>query len=245
MKGVIIELITKNTTTNNNTNTNETKMYPKISQSVKLGFLLAIVGGFLDSYTFICRGGVFANAQTGNIVLVGIEFTKGHFMQALMAFFPILAFIVGTLVAERIKDFSPPSIAFTINSESIILALEIVVLFIIGFIPNSIPDIFITVPISFVSAVQISSFRTLVDSPYCTTMCTGNLRSACHSAYIAFTRKDEKAAASTMRYSIIILSFLLGSCIGGITSILVGVKSIWFASVILIFSLILLRIYDS
>ncbi len=30
------------------------------SESVHLGILLAIVGGFLDAYTFVCRGGVFA-----------------------------------------------------------------------------------------------------------------------------------------------------------------------------------------
>jgi uncharacterized protein DUF1275 len=37
------------------------------------GLLLAGAGGFLDAYTFVGRGGVFANAQTGNIVLLGVE----------------------------------------------------------------------------------------------------------------------------------------------------------------------------
>lgn len=48
------------------------------SESVHLGILLAIVGGFLDAYTFIERGGVFANAQTGNIVLFGVEASRGN-----------------------------------------------------------------------------------------------------------------------------------------------------------------------
>ena len=48
------------------------------SESVELGILLAIVGGFLDAYTFVGRGGVFANAQTGNVVLMGIEAAKGE-----------------------------------------------------------------------------------------------------------------------------------------------------------------------
>ena len=34
--------------------------------------LLAGVGGFLDAYTFVGYHGVFANAQTGNIVLLGV-----------------------------------------------------------------------------------------------------------------------------------------------------------------------------
>lgn len=210
------------------------KLHIKTSESVKLGILLAVVGGFLDAYTFICRGGVFANAQTGNIVLVGVELTKGDFKQAIIAFLQILAFILGVIFSEKINSFSSPSISFVKNVECIILAVEITVLFIIGFIPTDVPDIFITVPISFVSSVQISSFRTLIDSPYSTTMCTGNLRSACHAAYIAITKKDSESAAKTFRYGIIILSFLIGSCICGISTLLLNYRSIWVASIILI-----------
>lgn len=237
-------MITKDTsiTTVIDDNNSNTKIQTKISQSLKLGFLLAIVGGFLDAYTFVCRGGVFANAQTGNIVLFGIELTKGNFKQAMMALLPILAFIIGTLVAEKITDFKSPSIAFTTNSECMILVIEIVILFIIGFIPTTIPEIFVTVPISFVSSVQISSFRILVDSPYSTTMCTGNLRSACHAAYMAFTRKDKKSSENTTRYGIIIGSFLIGSCVGGLSTLWIGVQSIWISALILVLCLGLFRI---
>ena len=38
-----------------------------ISESFRLAAVLALVGGFLDAYTYICRGQVFSNAQTGNI----------------------------------------------------------------------------------------------------------------------------------------------------------------------------------
>ena len=42
----------------------------QMSETFRLGILLAIVGGFLDAYTYISRGEVFANAQTGNICLL-------------------------------------------------------------------------------------------------------------------------------------------------------------------------------
>ena len=186
------------------------------SESVRLGILLAIVGGFLDAYTFICRGGVFANAQTGNIVLVGVEATKGNFGQAFMAFLPILAFIIGIIVTEKIKDFNFPSSTSVTYSERIILLIEIIVLFIIGFIPTTVPHAFVTIPISFVSSVQIASFGKLVDSPYSTTMCTGNLRSASQAAYKAFVKKDNNSAIKTARYVIVIFSFIVGACFAGI-----------------------------
>jgi uncharacterized membrane protein YoaK (UPF0700 family) len=217
-------------------------VHTKTSDSVRLGILLAIVGGFLDSYTFICRGGVFANAQTGNIVLIGVDATKGNWGQALMALLPILAFIIGIIVTERIRDISFPSSNSIIETERIILIIEIIVLFIIGFVPTSVPHIFVIVPISFVSSVQIASFGKLVDSPYSTTMCTGNLRSASQAAYTAFTKKDRGSAIKTARYMVVILSFIIGACLGGLLTLWVGVKSIWFTAVILILSLSLFSI---
>jgi hypothetical protein len=49
------------------------------------GLLLAGAGGFLDAYTFVGRGGVFANAQTGNIVLLGVEAGERHLARGVAA----------------------------------------------------------------------------------------------------------------------------------------------------------------
>ena len=48
----------------------------QMSDSYLIAMLLAIVGGFLDAYTYVARGGVFANAQTGNIVLFGLHLAE-------------------------------------------------------------------------------------------------------------------------------------------------------------------------
>ncbi|AKB77542.1 hypothetical protein MSHOH_1059 [Methanosarcina horonobensis HB-1 = JCM 15518] len=134
------------------------------SESVELGILLAIVGGFLDAYTFVGRGGVFANAQTGNVVLMGIEAATGEWGKAVLHTVPVLAFVVGVIVAEIIKK--PSMHLFISDAERAVLILEIAVLFIVGFIPYTSPNIIVTVAISFVSAIQVSSFRKLVGSPY-------------------------------------------------------------------------------
>lgn len=48
----------------------------QMSESFFLTAILAIVGGFLDAYSYLMRGHVFANAQTGNIVLFGVYLEK-------------------------------------------------------------------------------------------------------------------------------------------------------------------------
>lgn len=212
------------------------------SESLRLGILLAIVGGFLDAYTFICRGGVFANAETGNIVLVALGITNRNYKNVFMAALPIFAFVVGVIVTEIIRERSIKNYSESARAEKFILIIEAIVLFIIGFIPDTVPHIFVTTTISFVSSVQISSFRRLVDSPYSTTMCTGNLRTASQAAYLAITKKDEAACARLIRYIIVIASFLFGASLGGILTVNFGVKSIWTCSIILFISKILFSI---
>lgn len=200
-------------------------------ESVPFGMLLAIVGGFLDAYTYIGRGGVFANAQTGNIVFLGIYASKGEWHQALAHLPPIIAFVLGVIVAEAIKDNSPR--LFLLHWTPAILLFEMTVLIFIGFITNTAHNSIVTVIVSFVSSVQISSFRKLVDSPYCTTMSTGNLRSAFRAAYIAVTQKDRESGIRALRYLVIIISFVSGAFLGGLLTFNFGVRAIWGAAVIL------------
>ena len=48
------------------------------SESIELGILLAISGGMMDAYSYIMRGEVFANAQTGNMLLFGVYISEGN-----------------------------------------------------------------------------------------------------------------------------------------------------------------------
>ena len=54
---------------------------------------------FFDAYTYLCRGKVFANAQTGNIVLFGANIAEGNWLRAAEYFLPILAFALGVVAA--------------------------------------------------------------------------------------------------------------------------------------------------
>ena len=70
----------------------------QVSETHLLGLLLAVVGGFLDAYTYLCRGRVFANAQTGNIVLLGVNLTEQNWNRTFYYLMPIFAFVLGILV---------------------------------------------------------------------------------------------------------------------------------------------------
>ena len=46
------------------------KKHGQMSEAFLTAALLSVSGGLQDAYTYIARGQVFANAQTGNIVLL-------------------------------------------------------------------------------------------------------------------------------------------------------------------------------
>jgi uncharacterized membrane protein YoaK (UPF0700 family) len=61
--------------------------------------MLATAGGFLDGFTYVGHGHVFANAMTGNVVLLGISFMSGSWDTAFNHLPPILAFLLGISAA--------------------------------------------------------------------------------------------------------------------------------------------------
>ena len=109
-------------------------------ESFFLAVLLTITGGFLDAYTFCCRDQVFANAQTGNVVRVGIAIALGNPGDVIRYLIPIFAFAAGVLLALAVRDRTAA------GQESLwrqrVLLLEIAVAAAVGIIPQgTLPNI--------------------------------------------------------------------------------------------------------
>ena len=201
-----------------------------IHETFRVAALLAVVGGFLDAYTYILRGGVFANAQTGNIVLLGVHMADKDYRQALYYVVPIIAFSLGVFITEVLKKyFSSRGFAMY---EHWIIAIEVLLLLIIGFIPPSMPDGVVNVTISFVCSLQVNSFRKIKNLPYATT-CTGNLRSGTEKLFRCLINKEEGTGLEAAHYFGIIALFILGAVLGTVMSEMLGIKSIWFCCCLL------------
>lgn len=207
--------------------------HSQISQSVVIGALLATVGGFLESYTFVTRDGVFANCQTGNLVMMVIEIANGAFYHAFLYLVPIVAFIIGVLITQRVKDlfsFHPK-----IHWRQVMIFFEIVCLIIAITVPIGKWDILVITLISFVSSLQTDSFRRIDGSIYATTMCTGNLRSGSEYLYNYISTKDKSAGIKSLKYFVIVFSFLLGAFVGVIlTKIFMTMAALFCCGLLLI-----------
>ena len=147
----------------------------QMSESVRIGIFLTMAGGFMDAYSYICRGKVFANAQTGNIVLLGQSLAEANFHDALKYILPIISFALGVYLCQKIQ--LTYKYRQRIHWRQIVLALEILFVIIIGFLSKDY-DSPANMLISFVCGMQIIAFNKFHGNAYATTMCTGNLKSA-------------------------------------------------------------------
>ena len=185
----------------------------QMSETFRVGALLACVGGFLDAYTFLCRGGVFANAQTGNLALLGTRLAVGDWAGACGYLFPVLAFILGVLLAEGARRLPWGGSLF--HWRQPLLLVEAAVLALCVCCPG-LGDAMVNMAISFVCAIQVQGFRKIHGSPIATTMCTGNLRSAIEAA-LAWRRGTDPAALRRGLHTLgATACFVLGAAIGAI-----------------------------
>ena len=54
------------------------------SESFRLSAILSFSGGLQDAYTYNTRGSVFANAQTGNVVLMSQNLMMGNWKNGML-----------------------------------------------------------------------------------------------------------------------------------------------------------------
>lgn len=184
----------------------------QMSETILIGTLLALAGGFLDAYTYICRGGVFANAQTGNIVLFSIHLMQMEWARAAASAIPVIAFAVGIIVTETVRR-RQKLIGF-LHWRQGMLILEIVILAAAVFIPEGSLDSLVNVMISFICSLQVHSFRRVHGHGIASTMCTGNLRSGTEALYHYMETRDPYFRHKYRCYYGIILAFIIGA-VGG------------------------------
>ena len=70
-----------------------------MSEAFLTAAFLSISGGLQDAYTYLARGNVFANAQTGNIVLLSQHIADGDLASSIRYLVPLTFFALGVAAA--------------------------------------------------------------------------------------------------------------------------------------------------
>ena len=194
--------------------------------------ILSFVGGFTDVYSYLCRGHVFANAVTGNMILLGLNVSQGAWATCGKYLLAIFAYGCGVFAADAIH--AKVEHHRLMSWHQVVLSVEILLLSVAVFVPYGAADFVVDALIAFVCALQVQTFRRVRGLPFASTMCTGNLRSGSDALFNGLCGSDETGIHKARHYFVVIGMFILGAILGAILLQSLGPNSFILAPVALL-----------
>ncbi|WP_392486556.1 YoaK family protein [Haloimpatiens sp. FM7315] len=202
----------------------------QMSETFRLGLILAISGGFMDAYSYLFRGHVFANAQTGNMLLLGVNLSMQNYGNILRYFSPVVAFTIGIILSDIFRHKS--NVEWKLHWRQISVLFEAIILFIVAFVPQNL-NLLANSMTSLACGIQVESFRKIHGNGIATTMCIGNLRSGTQNLCNYFMKKEKNYLHTCILYYGIIFCFILGAVLGSVAIKYLQAKSILICSMML------------
>ena len=213
----------------------------QMSEAFRTVMFLSASGGLQDAYTYIGRGKVFANAQTGNIVVMSQSLFDGDLSRFLHYFIPVLSFALGVAAAECIRLRWRQ--ARRIHWRQLVVLAEIVLLFFVGFLPQEV-NTFANALVSFVCAMQVQTFRKVRGHAYASTMCIGNMRSGTEALCVYFHTHDREVLKKALTYFGVIGIFAVGAGLGSVLTARFAEKGIWVSCLLLAVSFLMMFVRE-
>ena len=199
------------------------------SESLEMGILLAIVGGFMDVYSYMGRDGVFANAQTGNILLVGVHISEGDLALAGRFLFPVICFALGIMLSDLVHE----RFGSAIHWRQVTVLVEALILMGVGLMGSDL-NLEANCLTSLACGMQVESFRKIHGRGVATTMCIGNLRSALQNVDDYIITHKRGFLINGVLYFGVILCFVGGAVLGNWCLRCFGLGSIGICSILLL-----------
>lgn len=200
----------------------------QISESIEMGVIMALAGGFMDAYSYIGRGGVFANAQTGNMLLAAVNLSSGDPSSSLRHLFPVFAFALGIMMADLVHE----RFVSVLHWRQETVLAEAAILFVVSCLPES-QNLLANCLTSLACGMQVESFRKIHGHGIATTMCIGNLRSALQNVDDFIITHNRGFLLNGLLYFGVIAMFMAGAVLGNACIGWFGLRAIAVASALL------------
>ncbi len=216
------------------------KSYENLHETFLVLIFITLAGGFQDAYSYLMRGKVFANAQTGNIVLLFKNIVDLNFKESIAYLIPVLSFVLGVYLAVRFEDAIEKRV---LHWRQYIIGFEIIIMIVVAMIPENLNNL-ANALLSFSCAMQVYSFKKIYGLSFATTMCIGNLRSATENLSKYHITRQDVYLENAKKYYAVIFVFGMGAALGYLTSNRLGFKSILIAAGLLTISFFILFLED-
>jgi len=144
----------------------------KISrQSKRLALFLTFCAGYVDAYTFIVRGNTLVAGQTGNVVFLSVGLIQHNVSDASAKVMTLLFFMMGVFLLTVYKE------KLRIVKKPILSLIPLAVLsLIIGFVPQTVDNIYLVPPLAFCMGLVTTAFGEVSGIAYNNAFMTGNIK---------------------------------------------------------------------
>lgn len=208
--------------------TDDDTYYFLMCERKEIYYILIFVAGFFGAYTFLLRGNVFCNAQTGNVVLMGLALGAGKWREALYYLIPISAYTLGAFISELLPN--PIKHRLPVRWDTLLIVIEMLAVLILGCIPLSAPVQIAQVTINFIASMQYNTFRQAEGEPMATTFATNHIRQlgvGLAKEIKHFHLPDKKHRKKLREHFVMLICFLTGVIVGTVLCNLADEKAIW------------------
>ena len=161
---------------------------------------LTLVGGFLGTYAILLHAGNFGSAQTGNVMEMAAALTGRNFAEVGIRFLAFLIFGSAIVISYLLTNFTK------LDMRKFVLWVDAAGLIVTALMPEGMSAVVSLYPIFFCSAFQWGSYSGA---------------SGYNSASIL--TKDSEFRRKGIMYTMTVLSFFAGACIGCVSVYTYGV----------------------
>ncbi len=195
-------------------------------------YTLMLAAGFWGAFTYLLRGGVFCNAQTGNLVLLGLSIGAGNLHKTLYYLVPISSYIFGAFLSELLPN--PVKHHLHIRWDTVLIGIELFIVLLLGCIPESWPVQISQILVNFMASMQYNTFRQAQGTPMATTFATNHIRQigvGLAKELRHWHREDKSHRVKFKKHAMMILSFVSGAAIGTVFCNRIQGRAIWLTAI--------------
>ena len=192
---------------------------------------LMLSGGFMGAYSYFLKGGVFANAETANLLLLALHLAEMDWNAVLMTLVPILTFFLGSFVSEFFRS------KISRSWPKLLLLFEVLLISLLSFLPESTPFPIFHSSIALISSMQYNTFQKARGVQLSTLFCTAHLRGGASSFFHAYIEKDARSLKRGLYHIGMIFTFVLGAFLCAVLSPYLETRTLIFSAIPLLLAL--------
>ena len=173
-----------------------------------LHWTMSVVGGFLGTYAILTHNGTFGSAETGNMMELAVEVTSLELDTVAVRLLAFLVFGAAIVISYLLTTYSKW------NMRKLAIWIDAIGLLTTVFLPDSLDPIAGLYPIFFCAAFQWGTYYGAEGYNSASIFITNNYKQLLLAWTRYFIEKDRKLLAKAVLYSMTVISFFAGACIG-------------------------------